>query len=249
MMGESCWQLDPEMPVAHCSVHGQRQQRSALLRRSPVFLSKELAMNKPAFTLASLLLSVSVSAWACKSPHGIDQIRYGGATGIYSRSTQIAATDLSIVVTLGGALFEGNDNRLGRTSWQATDSMMITAVAAHAGKLVFRRQRPIDGDDPCAWFQSSGNASFPSGEVANMTAIVTPFIAEYHHDHPWVWGLGVLPVYMAAGRLKSQAHWQTDVLAGAALGGAIGYLTHAYSPNFTANLLPHGFSIGYSTSF
>ena len=204
-------------------------------------------MKKPIFVLAVSMLSAS--AWACRSPHGIDHILRGGASGIYSRSTQIAVTDLSIVVTLGGALYEGNDSRLGQTFWQSTDAMLMTGVASAAAKLVFQRQRPRDGDDPCAWFQSSSDASFPNGEVANLAAIVTPFIAEYQHDHPWVWGLAALPAYMAAGRLKSQAHWQTDVLGGAVLGGTIGYLTHVYNPNFTASVLPRGFSIGYSTSF
>ncbi len=82
-----------------------------------------------------------------------------------------------------------------------------------------------------------------------MAAVVAPFIAEYHHDTPAVWVLAALPVYIGVGRLKSQAHWQSDVLAGAALGGTVGYLVHASNPNFTATLLPRGFSVGYHTSF
>ena len=46
-------------------------------------------------------------------------------------------------------------------------------------------------------------------------------------DHPAVWSLAALPVYIGTARLKAQAHWQTDVLAGAALGGDIGYYESA----------------------
>lgn len=197
--------------------------------------------------LAALVLGAS--AWAGGGPLGIDHMLVRSDTGIYSRSNQTALEALSALAVAGGALYEGGDTRLGRTFWQATDSMLITAVAAEGTKLVFRRQRPINGNDPDAWFKSRHDRSFPSGEVAHITAVVTPFIAEYQQDTPAVWALAVLPVYVGIGRLKSQAHWQTDILAGAALGGTVGYLSHKYNSNFTMTLLPHGFSIGYRTSF
>ena len=40
---------------------------------------------------------------------------------------------------------------------------------------------------------------------------------------PWIWALEALPVYDAIARLKSQAHWQTDVIAGGLLGTGFGY--------------------------
>lgn len=202
--------------------------------------------NKRAFILA---LIVSVPAWADGGPFGIDHILTRSDSGIYRRSNQLVAMDLSILALLGGALYEGNESRLGRTFWQATDSMLITSVTSGGAKLVFRRQRPINGNDPDAWFGSRHASSFPSGEVAHMAAVVTPFIAEYGQDHPAVWGLAALPLYVGASRLKSQAHWQSDVLAGAALGAGVGYLTHRYNLNFTASVLPRGFSIGYHTTF
>ena len=205
-------------------------------------------MKKPVCAFLALLVSVSV--WAGGGPLGIDHIlRRDDSSGAFSRSKQLAAMDLSIIAVLGGAMYEGNDSRLGRTFWQATDSMLITAVATEGTKLVFRRQRPVNGNDPDAWFASRHDRSFPSGEVAHMAAVVTPFIAEFHQDTPAVWALAALPLYVGVGRLKSQAHWQTDVLAGSALGGGIGYLIHIHNPNFTASVLPRGFSIGYHTSF
>ena len=67
-----------------------------------------------------------------------------------------------------------------------------------------------------------GGRSFPSGEVAEISGIVTPYVLEYGNDHPAVYALEVLPVYDAIARVRVQAHWQTDVIAGFALGTASG---------------------------
>jgi len=57
-----------------------------------------------------------------------------------------------------------------------------------------------------------------------MTTLVTPWIMEYHSDEPMTWGLLALPLYMGRARMASQAHWLSDVVAGAAIGGLSGYL-------------------------
>jgi len=43
-------------------------------------------------------------------------------------------------------------------------------------------------------------------------------VFEYGHEYPGVWSLEILPVYDAIARVKSGEHWQTDVLAGFAIG-------------------------------
>jgi hypothetical protein len=63
-----------------------------------------------------------------------------------------------------------------------------------------------------------------------VSSIVTPFMLEYGHDYPAVYALELLPVYDAIARVKVQAHWQTDVLAGWALGSGTAWLIHR-SPN------------------
>ena len=93
-------------------------------------------------------------------------------------------------------------------------------------KHIYTRARPDQGGDPNKWFQGSGHYSFPSGEVTLITAVVTPFMFEYGHDHPGVYALALLPAYDAIARVKSQAHWQTDVIAAVGLGTLTGYLAH-----------------------
>jgi undecaprenyl-diphosphatase len=127
--------------------------------------------------------------------------------------------------------------------------MVVADVAEEGLKRLTRRARPTEGNDPNDWWGSSWHRSFPSGEVAQISAIVTPFIAEYGHEYPAVWSLAALPVYVGVARLKSQAHWQTDVLAGAALGAGIGYYEFRRDSAWSATVLPRGLTIGFTKRF
>ena len=82
-----------------------------------------------------------------------------------------------------------------------------------------------------------------------MTAIVTPFILEYRAETPAVYALEVLPLYDAIARMRVQAHWQTDVLAGFALGTATGYYAHQRDSPFVLGYMPHGIFVGLRKSW
>jgi membrane-associated phospholipid phosphatase len=193
--------------------------------------------------------SIGTQAFAAGGPLGIDHMLNLDERGIWARPNQLAVQDLSALAVIGGALWEGNDTRLGRTFWKATDAMLLANVSAALAKDVFRRARPIQANNPNDWFGSSSNKSFPSGEVAHITAVVTPFITEYRSEHPAVWALAALPAYVGVARMKSQAHWQTDVLAGMALGGGVGYYMQERDSAWTATMLPHGLTVGFKRSF
>jgi len=207
--------------------------------------------------MQSQLLSLSILAAAALScgahaaggPLGIDHELPFDERGIWSRSNQQAVRGLSAAVVVGGALWEGNDTRLGRTFWKATESMVIADGSAEGLKRVFRRPRPVQLNDPDEWFRSGPHHSFPSGEVAHITSVVTPFIAEYGRDDPGVWALAALPLYVGTARLKAQAHWQTDLLAGAALGAGIGYYESTRDSAWSAAVLPRGLTVGFSKRF
>lgn len=203
--------------------------------------------------LSSTLLLCGLSfiniAFADSGFFGMDHQLSKDESGIWRRSNQQALNYGSIAVVLGTALWEGADSRLGKTMWKATDAMVLTGVASTATKTLFRRQRPSDGSDPNKWFESSHDQSFVSGEVAHITSVVTPVILEYQDDYPAVWGLVLLPVYDGIARMKSQAHWQSDVLAGAAMGAAIGYLTYNRDTPFSVEILPDGLTVGFKKNF
>jgi len=196
--------------------------------------------------LWALLLLVSSDCLA-----GIDHMWTYDDSGIWARPYQEALEYGVIAFEVGGALWEGGDTRFGRTLWQSIDASVSSGVVAQIMKVGFSRVRPIDsGGDPNLWFKGHGNQSFPSGEVTLVSSVITPIVLEYGHDNPAVYALELLPVYDAIGRMKLQAHWQTDVLAGFALGTGAGWLMHK-NPNtpYILNVLPHGFYIGLKKSF
>ena len=198
---------------------------------------------------AALLLLGAVSD--CRA--GIDHLVPYDDSGIWKRSNQEIVEYGLIAAEVGGALWEGGESRLGKTFWTSIDSSVAAGLVAQVMKVAFSRVRPRDsgpGGNPNLWFQGHGNESFPSGEVTEVSSIVTPFVLEYGHDHPGVYALELLPVYDAIARVKVQAHWQTDVLAGFALGTGTAWLIHR-SPNspFILKVMPHGIYIGLKKSF
>jgi membrane-associated phospholipid phosphatase len=195
-------------------------------------------------------VGVPVAAAAGGGPLGIDNpVDAGDATGVFNRSNQKALQYATIAAVLGSALWEGSDTRYGRTAWQATDAMVLGAVTAEVMKVTFSRSRPSQSSSPNEWFQGSGHNSFPSGEVMLVTTAVVPFILEYRSEYPAVWGLAALPVFDAIARVRSQAHWQTDVLASLVIGSAIGYYAHERDIPISVGLLPRGVTIGWKKSF
>lgn len=199
---------------------------------------------------ACLLLFASGAALAqSRAPFGIDHTVKYDDDGIISRSLQLAVEDLTLATIVGGALWEGGETRLGKTYWQSVDAASAGAVSSTVLKGVFTRSRPMQSSDPNLWFQGGSHYSFPSGEVTFVTAAVTPFVLEYGRDHPAVYALELLPLYDAIARVKVAGHWQSDVVAGFALGTAAGYLAHRQDSPWMLQALPGGFEIGLKKRF
>jgi membrane-associated phospholipid phosphatase len=195
------------------------------------------------------LLWLSGYAHAGGGPLGIDHEWSLDQSGIWARKDQLDLAYGVVAVEVVGALWLGNDNELGHTFWQTMEASAISGIAAEILKYAFSRARPYQGGNPNKWFQGSCCQSFPSGEVTLQASFVTPFIANYARNDPWVWSLEALPIYDGIARLKSQAHWQTDVIAGWALGSAVGYWSTTRDTPFLVQILPHGLSVGFSKRF
>lgn len=204
-------------------------------------------------TTSALCLSMWLGASACVAQEcgwsRLDHRVNYDASGIWNPTVYRGLVGMLTVAGIGGAVWEGSETRLGRTMWQGVDSEIISAVAASAGKYIFTRARPIDADNPCLWFQGGSNYSFPSGEAAVATALIAPYVLEYGNEFPATYALLFLPLYVGAARVKNQAHWQSDVLAGWAVGGLSGWYAHSRNVPITIELLPHGFAVGYRQQF
>lgn len=202
----------------------------------------------PLATPLLLLLMLVPGIARAGGPFGIDYELGKGDTGIFNRNAQLGLEYGSVAFIAAGALLLGNDDQLGHTFWQSADSAVLAGLSAQVLKYAFRRARPIQGDNPNAWFQSH-DGSFPSGEETLQAAWVTPFILDNYRQHPWIWSLELLPIYDGYARMKSQAHWQSDIIAGWLLGSGFGYWAAHRNVPLLVEILPGGVSVGFYKRF
>src|SRR5438067_9736943 len=138
------------------------------------------------------------------------------------------------------------NQKMKTTTLLATQSYLVAGAVEALTKLVTGRQRPnyvITETDPRPMFRGPafsvkhGSTSFPSGHTTAAFAAATVFAQEYR-DRLWVPILS----YSAASliglsRITENAHWASDVFAGAALGYVTGlqvvrnYHRYAYLKN------------------
>ena len=107
---------------------------------------------------------------------------------------------------------------------QEAGSMLEAAALGWATTFVIKpivgRDRPNETADRGAWLE--GGDSFPSGHVTAAFAIGTVLAESGSDDYRWVrrtlgYGIGVGTAYA---RVKHNAHWLSDTVAGAGLGMA-----------------------------
>jgi undecaprenyl-diphosphatase len=230
--------------------------RSATVRVLLIALAWNSRWSRPRAPMSSwrtpMIVALSMQSTlsaASGGPLGIDSELPLDTNGIWARRYQTGIENGVIAVEVAGALWFGNDDKLGHTFWQDIDSTALSGVAAQLIKYAVGRPRPYQGDDPNAFFKGSRYQSFPSGEVTLQAAFVTPLIVNYYQDDAWIWALEALPVYDAIARLKSRAHWQTDVIAGGLLGTGFGYWASTRATPISVQILPRGISVGIRTRF
>ena len=169
-------------------------------------------------------------------------------SGLWNPDIYRAVFQVLTAAQVGGAVWEGAETRIGKTMWQGIDSQLVTLATTEVMRRSLGRVRPAHTSDPCEWFQH-GNYSFPSGEASSAAALVAPYVLEYGHEYPLTYGLLILPLYIGVGRVKAQAHWQSDVIAGWTVGGLAGWYANSRETPLLVEILPHGAVVGLKTRF
>ena len=181
------------------------------------------------------------------------------AAGWYQPDVKLAS-DLGVAALLGvGAAllyFDAGfaDLALGSEAVLVTSAIVVTSM------LGMRRPRPfLYGEDAPRSERELGGAavSFPSGHTAHAFALALALFQIQHARHPFCdgpyWVLaGTLTLATGVGvtRIVSGDHFPSDVLAGALIGSAIGWLVpelHRAAPDVT--LVPHADGLSLSGRF
>ncbi len=124
-----------------------------------------------------------------------------------------------------------DDSNGHREAWTMFEAATLSTIDAYALKYLIRREGPDQTSDPNAW-EKSGGRSFPSEHATAAFAIGTVLAEAGGDDYRWLrrvlgYGVGIGTSYL---RLKHNAHWLSDTVAGAGLGIASAQfaLNHAY---------------------
>ena len=132
--------------------------------------------------------------------------------------------------TWGYAAWAGDANGH-REAWSMLEAAALSTITAYGTKFIARRQGPDQTSNPNEWFKSGGR-SFPSAHATASFAIGTVLAEAGGDDYRWLrrvfgYGVGIGTSYL---RLKHNAHWLSDTVAGGALGIASAQFTlnHAY---------------------
>ncbi len=132
-------------------------------------------------------------------------------------------------------------------------AVILTGAYTFLFKNLFQRERPYQSDpaNPNYWggpFDGFHNNSFPSGHTSVVFAAAT-VLSAYYKDRRWV-GITAFSLagLVAVSRNYDDKHWASDVVAGAALGYAIGRLVYNNHEKRKLAIQPYGSVYGQGIS-
>ena len=131
-------------------------------------------------------------------------------------------------------------------AWNMAEAAGLSIVDSYALKIVAGRERPNQTSDPNKWRKSG--SSFPSLHAAAAFAVGTVLAESGNDDDRWIrrfLGYGAVAGFTAFERLKHNAHWLSDDVAGAEIGAATGHFVLVRSEerreaqsNYSLSLVP-----------
>ena len=154
---------------------------------------------------------------------------FAGFNRRMSGTNTLAAT-LLVPATFYAVGLVRKDSYATQTSIQAGEALVDTEILGWVLKNATGRLRPanvpLGGNYADTWFESyqphlHADASFPSGHVVAAFSVATIFARRYptHRWVPWVaYGAACM---VGVSRVTLQAHFPSDVFAGAAIGYVI----------------------------
>ena len=176
-------------------------------------------------TLPTAAATLAVISLVDGDVEGMAQRNQGAVGDAYFGTLEPLGEHYSVLLAAG--IYAGGW-ALDRPAWRRTaveaaaSSVVAAGIVTPTLKLVIGRLRPRDSDDAYTFDPFSGHYSFPSGHTTQAFAVASVIAAESE-----AWVVDVLAYGLAASvggaRIYHDAHFLTDVLAGAAIGTVVGH--------------------------
>ncbi len=147
-----------------------------------------------------------------------------------------------IGITAGSYLYGliAKNNKWQQTGQLLGVSLVGTSVFTLGSKWIFARERPyVDGRNYWHFFDiNEERSSFISGHSSASFTIASIFSLQFN-EQKWVkWVAYGSATLISVSRMVIDQHWSSDVIAGAALGYAVGHLTYKAFHNTHLTVLP-----------
>lgn len=211
----------PDSSMQHCVVG--LPKFPALQLRLPHYVTPQLIKT-------SAIAVISISLWSVTYEHLDEPMREASIR--YKPSAITKTADLfeplgrqKYLAPLAGLAIVGGiatrDVKMRQAGIISMGSLLTNAVITHSLKRAFQRHRPSATNDNDVFdgpLKKTRNTSFPSSHTSTAFTVATSFATVYHNHKyipPIAYGLATL---VGLSRIQHNAHWATDVLAGAAVG-------------------------------
>ena len=176
------------------------------------------------FALSALALALLVRGIRRRRTQTFDQqcsVRIGRGQRPSEVISELATPRSALIETL---IVAALPNLRGRDRATILGASLIAGLGGHVLKLSVPRDRPGQ-----ARFSPNGEQSFPSTHAAQIAALsfAAAHVARDHGQGAWTLaGAALITTAIAFVRVRAQAHWPTDCLAGGLLGLASAQLAH-----------------------
>ena len=133
-------------------------------------------------------------------------------------------------------------------------ALINAAMIVPALKKITGRDRPNAGNGADSFHPFQGGESFPSGHTVGAFTLATSIAS--HYDSPWIKGASYgVAALVGYSRIEHQAHFVSDVVAGAMIGVGVTKGVVALNRTMRGNLAleptvtPGGYALALSVSF
>lgn len=173
-----------------------------------------------------LLPATGAMGWLIATDERNMRERIHSDTQVRDRSGRVSDAGLvgiaAVPAYLSWYAWRNNDEYAARTAELTARAAGASLVVAELAKLATLRERPLDAPGNGRFWQGGSDSSFPSVH-ATLAWAMAPVVAERYPGWMTKVGMYGLATAVSLSRIDGQQHFPSDVVAGSALGWAVGH--------------------------